>query len=89
MAVSIDIPRRAEEVLRSQWQDLEQAAKEALLIESYRTAKVSVGFLAEMLGMGVVEAQAWLSRRGVPLNYSADDLEADQQTLSRVLGGKV
>lgn len=87
MALSIDIPKRAEEVLRSQWQDLEQAAKEALLIESYRTGKVSVGFLAEMLGMAVVEAQAWLSRRGVPLNYSIDDLATDQQTLSRVLGG--
>lgn len=62
-----------------QWTDLERTAKEALLIESFRTGKVSVGFLAETLGMGVIEAQTWLSRRGVPLNDSARDLDADRR----------
>jgi len=82
MSINIEIPKKSEEALRAEWGDLEQAAKEALLIESYRAGKVSVGFLAETLGMGVIEADQWLAKRGVPLNYSVDDLDADRKTLN-------
>ena len=82
MSINIEIPKKSEEALRAEWGDLEQAAKEALLIESSRAGKVSVGFLAETLGMGVIEADQWLAKRGVPLNYSVDDLDADRKTLN-------
>ncbi|TWT41976.1 hypothetical protein RAS1_31020 [Phycisphaerae bacterium RAS1] len=81
MSIKVDIPARVESILRAEWGDLSQAAKEALAIESYRAGKISIGFLAEMLAMGVIEADAWLARRGVPLNYSAEDLEADRRDL--------
>lgn len=82
MAVLIDIPKRAEEALRAEWGNLEQAAKEALLIESYRAGKISVGLLAEVLGIRVVEADRWLADRGVPLNYSDQDFDADRKSLA-------
>jgi predicted HTH domain antitoxin len=82
MSVVIDIPKQTEQALREQWGDLEQAAKEALLIESYRGRKISLGFLAEAMGMRVIEADRWLAERGVGLNYSSDDLDADRRALA-------
>jgi predicted HTH domain antitoxin len=90
MPVIIDMPKELEDSLRRQWGgDLSRAAKEALAVESYRSGKISIGFLAHMLGMGVVEAQEWLSRRNVPLNYGLDDLEVDRKTLSDLFGVKL
>lgn len=62
--------------------DLARAMKEAIAIESYRTGKINLGLLAEMLGMGVIEADGWLAARGVPLNYSVDDLREDVKDLA-------
>lgn len=69
-------------MLQAQWGDLSVAAKEALAIESYRTGRISLGVLAEMLDMGVIEADAWLAQRGVPLDYTPDDLAADRDDLA-------
>ena len=84
MHVRINIPRVAEDVLRQEWGDLDQAATEALLIESYRAGKISIGFLAETLGVSRWEAEQWLGRRGVTWNYGLDDLENDRQTLAEL-----
>ena len=89
MSVTIDISKPAEDALRAEWGDLEQAAKEALLVESYRVGKISVGFLAEALGMGVIEADKWLLARGVSLNYSLEDFRADGRTGEELFGVNV
>jgi predicted HTH domain antitoxin len=81
MSVMIKMSQPEEDALRAEWGDLEQAAKEALLIESYRQGKVSVGFLAQSLNMGVIEADQWLAERGVSLNYSRENLREDQRTI--------
>ena len=86
MQVYINIPRDAEDVLRQEWGDLDQAATQALLIESYRTGKISIGFLAEMLGVSRWEAEQWLGRHGVTWNYGLDDLESDRQTMAEQFG---
>jgi predicted HTH domain antitoxin len=84
MTITFDIPERIREELASRFGDLGQAAKEALAIEGYRTGKLSVGQVAEILGMGVIEAQSWLGSRGIPVNYAVEDLEADRETLARL-----
>ena len=81
MHVRIEIPDDAEAVLRKEWGDLDKAAKEALLIESYRAGKVSLGFLSKTLAISRWEVEAWLAKRGVHWNYSLEDLEADRATL--------
>lgn len=86
MQITIDIPEDIADRLRAGSGDsLEQSAKESLLIEAYRRGFVSVGRLAEMLGMGVIEADRWLAERKIPINYSRSDLEADSQTLRTLL----
>lgn len=84
MLLTINIPKRAEEALRGIWGDgLSQAAFEGLAIESYRAAKLSAGELAELLDLGSsIEAVSWLAERGVPLNYSLDDLSNDRHVLA-------
>jgi predicted HTH domain antitoxin len=39
-----------------------------------------------MLGFDYWQTEAFLKERGVPLNYSASDLEADNATLDKILG---
>jgi predicted HTH domain antitoxin len=88
MAFTVDMPKQVEQTLQSRWGDLPSAAKEALAIESYRQQKISIGFLAQMLGMGVIAAEGWLRARGVPSNYTEADLEIDREALDRVLGSE-
>jgi predicted HTH domain antitoxin len=82
VTISFDIPESIWQELTNRLGDLSHAAKEALAAEGYRAGDLSVGQVAAMLGMGVIEAQSWLSRRGIPLNYTQDDLEADRRTLA-------
>lgn len=84
MKIDLDIPPKFESALREEWGDLARALKEAIAIESYRTGKISVGFLAEMLGMGVIEAHEWLSKRFVPMNFGPEDLESDLRDLAEL-----
>lgn len=88
MTVKINIPHDVEETLRAAWGDLDRAATEALIIESYRTGKLSIGEVARLLGVPTrFDAEQWLGRRGVNWNYSLEDLEADRETLARLSGG--
>lgn len=80
MTVSFHLDDQLERQLRRDLGDLDAAAKEALLIEAYRMGKLSIGRLADTLGIGVLEADHWLAERGVALNYSLDDFRADRRT---------
>lgn len=87
MTIRFELPQDVEDELRERFGDLDQAAKEAFLIQSYRDGRLSVGQVAGILGRGVIETQAWLSERGAPLNYSVDDLEEDRRSLAKLLPG--
>ena len=54
-------------------------------IEGYRAGRLSHRQVGQMLGLDYWQTEAFLKRRGVPLNYSAGDLEADSATLERIL----
>lgn len=88
MRVDIDIPKEAEDTLRQEWGNIDLAATEALLIESYRTGRISVGFLAELLGKSRWDAEAWLGQHGVNWNYDLGDLQQDRATLAELNGDK-
>ena len=84
MTISFDLPTDLEQQLRMSLGNLGQAAKEALLIKAYTQGRISVGRIAESLDMGVLQAQQWLFDNGIPLNYTVDDLKADQETLAKL-----
>ncbi len=88
MAVSFEIPKDAEEMLqRAFGDDLTRAALEAIAIEGYRAGKLSRYEVQILLSFeDRWETEAWLGGRGVHLNYSVQDLDADRETLDRLLG---
>jgi predicted HTH domain antitoxin len=85
MAVLIDISAEAEKLLKAEWGDLNQAAREALAIESYRQGKLSLGQCSEVLGISLVETEAFLRSRGVDLGFTVQDVQNDLDCLRRIL----
>jgi predicted HTH domain antitoxin len=87
MSVTFELPADVEQDLRQEWRDLDQAAKEAFVIYGYNAGRLSLGYVAHILGLDTtLQAQDWLTQRGVPLNYSLADLESDRRTLARLFG---
>lgn len=88
MGIAIKIPPAAEATIERVWgPDVGGAAFEALLIEGYRTGKLSTGDLADALSFASrFEAESWLKQHDVPLNYTIAELEADRATLDQLLG---
>ncbi len=86
MTINLDIPPLAEAALREAWgPDLQRAAFEALVIEGYRAGKFGSATVGRLLGHSSRwETEGWLAERGIPLNYSLADLDADQETLTRL-----
>ena len=85
MAVVIDFSVEAEELLKAEWGDLSQAAREALVIESYRQGKLSVGQCGKVLGMSFSETEAFLRDRGVPLGLTIEEFNRDLARLKGLL----
>ena len=85
MTVTIEISQEAEAQFHKAFgPNLGEAATEALLINGYRTGRISLGFVAEILGLPTrFEAQKWLADRKVSLNYDLQELEADRETLRK------
>ncbi len=54
-------------------------------IEGYRAGRLSHRQVGEMLGLDYWQTEAFLKERGVPVNYSAADLDADNATLGKIL----
>lgn len=82
MPIQFEIPEDIEQELAGQVGDVNQAAKEALIIESYRAGRLSIGQVARILGFETrFDAEKWLGERGVPWNYSIEELEADRETM--------
>ena len=60
---------------------------EALAIQGYRSNKLSRFAVQTILGFdNLWDTEEWLGDHGVVSNYSLADLEADRQTLDRLLG---
>lgn len=55
-------------------------------IEEYRSGRLSHRQVGGMLGLDYWQTEDFLKDRGVPLNYSAADLEADSVALDKILG---
>jgi len=87
MRVTMELP---DQVAR-QWGDTPDAVgrhvMEDAAIEGYRAGRLSHRQVGEMLGLDYWQAEVFLKERGVPLNYSAADLDADNATVNKILAG--
>jgi predicted HTH domain antitoxin len=85
MEVVVNIP----DPVARQWGDTPQAigrhVVEDAAIERYRAGRLSHRQVGEVLGLDYWQTETFLKERGVPLNCSATDLEADAATLEKIL----
>ena len=85
MQVIVELP---DQVAR-QWGETPDAVGRHVLedaaIEGYRAGRLSQRQMGTMLGLDYWQTEAFLQERGVPLNYSTADLEADNATLDKIL----
>jgi predicted HTH domain antitoxin len=59
---------------------------EALILQRYMTEEISLGRLAELLGLNRWEAEAFLDRHNARLPYTMEMLEEDRRNLAEVFG---
>ena len=85
MQVTVELP---DQVAR-QWGETPDAVGRHVLedvtIEGYRTGRLSQRQAGAMLGFDYWQTEAFLQERGVSLNYSVADLEADNMTFDKIL----
>ena len=85
MQVTVELP---DEVAR-QWGETPDAVGRHVLedaaIEGDRAGRLSQRQVGTIQGLDYWQTEAFLQERGVPLNYSAADLEADNVTLDNIL----
>jgi len=88
MRVELNISKESEVGLREALgSDINEIVTEALLINGYRTGRLSLGLLASALGLPTsFAALQWLADRKIPINYDLDELEADRETIRNRLG---
>ncbi len=58
---------------------------EDAVIGRYRAGRLSHRQVGGTLGLDYWQTESFLYERGVPMNYSASDLEADAATLEKIL----
>lgn len=86
MAVTFQLEPKLEDQLRRDLNDLNGAAKEAFLVSLYRQGKLSHFELSQELGMDRFQTDAVLKKHNVTEDLpTLDELEADRQTLDRLL----
>lgn len=87
MTLSIDIPASIESTLRVQFgPELERRAKEELAAAWFSEGQISSRQVAEMLGMSLFDAYAFLKARGASLPMSLAEVEADISSLRGLSG---
>lgn len=87
MAVSFELPNELERLLRGEFEDLDRAAKEALLLRAYSDGKLSLFELSRGLGINRFETDALLKRHNIfDGSLTPEDLEEDRNTIDEVLG---
>ena len=86
MTLILNLPSPAEHAFRDAWGDqIDRKGLEALALEGYREGKLSLGKLAELLGLATThDADRWLAERGVALNYAVGDFHNDCRTLDHL-----
>jgi hypothetical protein len=84
--IQIQLPQDLEDQLRRELGDLDQAAKEALLLQAFREDKLSHHELSQALGLDRFETDAFLKEHRITEDLpTLEELEVDRQTLRELL----
>ena len=78
ITIDTETETKLREVLGS---DLDRIAREALIAEAYRTGKLSIGQTARLLDLSIDGAHGFMKERGIAVNYTRADFDADCEGL--------
>ena len=83
MSIAFALPATVEaDLARELGRDLNNAAREAFILENHRAGHLSVGDVALILGLETrLQAEQWLAQHGAHMNYSFEGYHADCRTL--------
>lgn len=81
MTISFEVPESIEQQLRAAGVDLTHIAREAFLVDLYRKGAITHHELAQALGLSRYETDGVLKRRGVPIDISMEELQAETRFL--------
>jgi len=84
MEVSLSIPDDIAKQLNTDG-DISRLALEGLAIEGYRKEALSVGEVAELLGISVYEADGFLKSHGIAAETTLDELRQQSASLDALL----
>lgn len=85
--VIIDLPADVEDRLRRESRSLDADVKQAYVVELFRQGRLSHYELSRSLGLDRFETDEFLVRQQIwEQSLTREDLEADRQTLERVMG---
>lgn len=77
MQLTIDIPDQFAPALQAKWDDLGQAAREALAVAAIQQEVLSQAQARELLGLGWYEMEGVLKRHGVLFDYTPEEIEEE------------
>jgi predicted HTH domain antitoxin len=87
IAITINLPDGVAQKLGLNERERSRTAIEALAIEGYRSGRLSIPQIMEMLGFETrLELDALLKEHDIPLEYTIEDLEREREALDRILG---
>jgi predicted HTH domain antitoxin len=85
--LKMDIPDSiARELEQESGGDMSRLALEALALVGYCEEALSLGQVAELLGLSVYEADGFLKRHGVGSLITKDEIEAQRRTIDHLPG---
>lgn len=85
MSLMITLPENIEHQLKIEWgADFSRRALEALAIEGYRTEALSLGQVAEMLGLSINDTDGFLKQHGVDSLMTVEDFELGRNSLKKL-----
>lgn len=80
MTIAVELPEEIAGQLARKWGDLPARAREAIVVEGYRSGALSQAQVQRFLGHGSEwETDEFLKKAGVYLEYSEEDLARDIQ----------
>ena len=85
MQVTVKVPDEIAEGL-GRGAEVPRRVLEALVLQRYLTQEISLGRLAELLGLSRVEAEGFLEHNNARLPYTRDMLLEDRRNLAEAFG---
>lgn len=86
MTIHFELPSELEAHLRSHFENVEVAAKEAMGVELFRLGTLTHAQLSTLLNLSRYETDGVLKRHGAYYDMSIDDVIRDTQSSERTRG---